>query len=112
MSQQTIGRDWDDLGILQRGRAKSRAYFIPYSDWSGALTYNRGSSPWFKSLNGIWKFNYAKGPKWAPDYFYEEAYDTSGWDEIQVPGHWQLQGYGTPHYTDLYYPFPADPACA
>lgn len=41
MSQQTIRRDWDDLGILQRGRAKSRAYFIPYSDWSGALTYNR-----------------------------------------------------------------------
>lgn len=109
MTQQTNGRDWDDLDVLQRGRSKSRAYFIPYSDSSGALTYNRGSSPWFKSLNGMWKFNYAKGPKWAPEHFYEEEYDSSGWDEIQVPGHWQLQGYGTPHYTDLYYPFPADP---
>lgn len=112
MNQHEFGRDWDDLSVLERGRAKSRAYFIPHAERSSALSYDRGSSPWFKSLNGMWKFHYAKGPKWAPEHFYKQDYDTTGWDKIQVPGHWQLQGdgqYGHPHYTDLYYPFPVDP---
>ncbi|HEY2495241.1 MAG TPA: glycoside hydrolase family 2 TIM barrel-domain containing protein [Paenibacillus sp.] len=109
MRNEMTERDWDNLGVLERNRAKSRAYFIPYSDRAGALSYDRGSSPWFKSLNGNWKFHYADGPDWAPDGFHEEDYDASSWDEIQVPGHWQLKGYGNPHYTDLYYPFPVDP---
>ncbi|MFC5407461.1 beta-galactosidase subunit alpha [Cohnella soli] len=104
-----VERDWDNLQVLERGRARSRAYFIPHSDRSEALNYDRGSSPLFKSLNGLWKFHFAEGPEWAPETFYEEGYDISGWDEIRVPGHWQLQGYGSPHYTDLYYPFPVDP---
>ncbi|WP_054023822.1 glycoside hydrolase family 2 TIM barrel-domain containing protein [Bacillus sp. FJAT-28004] len=109
MRNEKVERDWDNLSVLARGRAKSRSYFIPFSDRSGALSYDRGSSPWFRSLNGSWKFQYAKGPEWAPDGFYEENYDTSSWDDIQVPSHWQLKGYGNPHYTDLYYPFPVDP---
>ncbi|GMK43940.1 beta-galactosidase [Paenibacillus glycanilyticus] len=109
MTNKTIERDWDNLAVLERNRAKSRAYFIPFSDIEGALSYDRGSSPWFKSLNGNWKFHYAQGPEWAPEAFFEESYDVSGWDEIQVPGHWQLKGYGHPHYTDLYYPFPVNP---
>lgn len=109
MRNKTIERDWDNLAVLERNRAESRAYFIPFSDIEGALSYDRGSSPWFKSLNGNWKFHYAQGPDWAPEAFFEESYDVSGWDEIQVPGHWQLKGYGHPHYTDLYYPFPVDP---
>ncbi|WP_336787954.1 glycoside hydrolase family 2 TIM barrel-domain containing protein [Paenibacillus sp. MMO-177] len=109
MRNKTIERDWDNLAVLERNRAESRAYFIPFSDIEGALSYDRGSSPWFKSLNGNWKFHYAQGPEWAPEGFFEESYDVSGWDEIQVPGHWQLKGYGHPHYTDLYYPFPVDP---
>ncbi|MDR9855880.1 beta-galactosidase subunit alpha [Paenibacillus sp. VCA1] len=102
-------RDWDNLGVLERNRVKSRAYFIPFPDREGALSYDRGSSPWFKSLNGIWKFDFAEGPELAPRHFYEQEFDVSGWDDIRVPGHWQLQGYGHPHYTDLYYPFPVDP---
>lgn len=102
-------RDWDNLGVLERNRTKSRAYFIPFPDREGALSYDRGSSPWFKSLNGIWKFDFAEGPELAPRHFYEQEFDVSGWDDIRVPGHWQLQGYGHPHYTDLYYPFPVDP---
>lgn len=109
MHNHIAARDWDNLAVLERNRVKSRAYFIPYSDQAGALSYDRGSSPWFKSLNGKWKFHYAKGPEWAPSDFYNEQFDVSGWDDIQVPSHWQLAGYGNPHYTDLYYPFPVDP---
>ncbi len=35
--------------------------------------------------------------------------DTSGWDTIAVPGHWQLSGYGAPAYTNIDYPFPLEP---
>ncbi len=31
------------------------------------------------------------------------------WDTVAVPGHWQLQGYGAPAYTNVRYPFPVDP---
>ena len=32
-----------------------------------------------------------------------------GWGTITVPGHWQLQGHGSPAYTNVRYPFPLDP---
>lgn len=109
MKDHRIGRDWHDLSVLERNRVKSRAYFIPFADTDGALSYDRGSSAWYHSLNGVWKFHYAEEPETAPEAFYEEDYDVSAWDDLPVPGHWQLQGYGHPHYTDLYYPFPVDP---
>lgn len=101
--------DWSRLDILQVHREKSRSYFIPYPNKSLACTFDRGSSPWFRLLNGSWKFRYDEHPQKAPKNFYEEAFDASAWASIEVPGHWQLQGYGNPHYTDLYYPFPLDP---
>ncbi|MGG3283257.1 glycoside hydrolase family 2 TIM barrel-domain containing protein [Paenibacillus solani] len=109
MKDPRIGRDWDNLSVLERNRAKSRAYFIPFADADGALSYDRGSSAWYQSLNGVWKFHYAEEPESAPEAFFEKDYDVSAWDDIPVPGHWQLKGYGHPHYTDLYYPFPVDP---
>ncbi|WP_163881284.1 glycoside hydrolase family 2 TIM barrel-domain containing protein [Paenibacillus favisporus] len=109
MHNTNLPRDWDDLAVLAKNRMKGRAYFIPYADAEGALSSDRGSSPWFQSLNGIWKFHYATRPELAPDDFREEALTGWDWSDIRVPGHWQLQGYGSPHYTDLDYPFPVDP---
>lgn len=101
--------DWENHKILQRNRLPGRAYFLSYPDEESALTYERGLSPWFRLLNGRWKFRYSLSPQESPDDFLSERFDARGWDSIQVPGHWQLQGYGTPHYTDLAYPFPVDP---
>ena len=58
-----------------------------------------------KSLNGIWKFSFAKNPQSRIINFYEEDYDASGWDSIQVPAHIQLQGYDQPHYVNSMYPW-------
>ncbi|MFD0588974.1 glycoside hydrolase family 2 TIM barrel-domain containing protein [Paenibacillus sp. GCM10027627] len=101
--------DWQRLDVLEKGREAGRSYFVPYPDASSAMTYDRGESPWFRLLNGTWKFHYATSPDKAPAGFEADGYDAGNWDAIQVPGHWQLQGYGKPHYTDLYYPFPIDP---
>lgn len=32
MRNEKAARDWDNLTVLERNRAKSRAYFIPHSD--------------------------------------------------------------------------------
>lgn len=101
--------DWEHLDKLHLNRLSSRAYFIPYHDLESALTFERGCSRWFKLLNGSWKFNFSPTPFDVPEDFFIEDFDDSLWDDIRVPGCWQLQGYGRPHYTDLIYPFPVDP---
>ncbi|KAK0670975.1 family 2 putative glycoside hydrolase [Cercophora samala] len=62
------------------------------------------------SLNGQWKFHYASNPLKSPDPTADLSHAASdGWTTIQVPGHWQLQGHGRPHYTNVQYPFPVCP---
>ncbi len=61
-----------------------------------------------KTLDGTWKFCYAKTPEQAPEEFYKEGYDVSGWDDIAVPGYIQMQGdgkYGRPQYVNVQYPW-------
>jgi beta-galactosidase len=58
-----------------------------------------------RSLDGRWRF------AWAPTAHTGKAPSDPGdtWDEIPVPAHWQLRGYGAPAYTNVRYPFPIDP---
>ena len=58
-----------------------------------------------KSLNGPWKFHYAKNPRSRIADFYKKDFQDDGWDIIQVPGHIQLQGYDKPHYVNTMYPW-------
>ena len=57
------------------------------------------------SLDGQWLFHWSRNPEERPADFYREDYDVSQWDRITVPGNWQLQGFGTPIYTNMTYPF-------
>ena len=61
-----------------------------------------------RSLNGQWKFHWAKDPLHRPADFYREDFDSSSWEEITVPGNWQMQGYGIPIYSNWTYPFVKD----
>ena len=58
-----------------------------------------------QSLNGTWKFSYAKCPAERQTDFYKLEFDIEGLDNIQVPGHIQLQGYGRPQYVNVMYPW-------
>ena len=101
--------DWEDTQILQRNREPAHATLLPYADEAGALSGERGASPYFKLLNGHWQFCYVPTPVEAPDHFESERFDASGWDSISVPSNWQMLGYGRPNYTNVRYPFPVDP---
>ncbi|MEU0331893.1 glycoside hydrolase family 2 TIM barrel-domain containing protein [Streptomyces sp. NPDC006193] len=61
------------------------------------------------SLNGSWRFRLSDTADAEDDSFAAPGYDAGDWAEIRVPGHWVLQGHGSPVYTNHRYPFPVDP---
>ncbi len=97
--------DWSNLKVLHKNTLPPRAHFFSYATEEEALSFNREQSE-FKSLNGTWKFHYATSPFEAPEWASAEPLS---WDEVKVPGMWQLQGYGRPLYTNVNYPFHVDP---
>ncbi|MCY2929724.1 MAG: DUF4981 domain-containing protein [Planctomycetota bacterium] len=60
-------------------------------------------------LSGCWKFHYTPSPAEAPAGGSDADFDASAWDDVAVPGCWQMQGYGRPHYTNIMFPIPVDP---
>ncbi|BFT71007.1 glycoside hydrolase family 2 TIM barrel-domain containing protein [Paenibacillus sp. P36] len=101
--------DWENLEVLGRSVEPSNTGYMPYADVETALIGERALSPYFQSLNGSWKFKYVSSPSEAPANFYEPTYKTDDWSAMPVPGNWQMQGVGRPHYSSSYYPFPIDP---
>ncbi|PZQ90843.1 MAG: beta-galactosidase [Leifsonia xyli] len=64
-----------------------------------------GVSSFEQSLSGPWWFHYAPSPADAVEGFEAVGFDASGWDEIPVPAHIQLQGYDRPQYANVQYPW-------
>ena len=64
-----------------------------------------GRSSFEQNLNGLWKFHYAKNPASTIPGFEGLEHDCSGWDDIPVPAHIQLQGYDRPQYVNVQYPW-------
>ncbi len=101
--------DWENPGIFARGRLPHRATAYPYPTIADALKGDYQKSPWYESLNGKWKFHYSQKPADRPKDFYLTDYDTSSWADINVPGNWEMQGFGTPIYVNIRYIFPKNP---
>ena len=66
-------------------------------------------SPWLMPLDGKWKFAYYNKPEEVPDNFSSPDLNDSTWNDITVPGCWDMQGYDRPHYTNISMPFPELP---
>ncbi|WP_433519479.1 glycoside hydrolase family 2 TIM barrel-domain containing protein [Nonomuraea sp. CA-143628] len=88
------------------------AYVEDVSPGSGALpprAWYASSDARSLSLNGSWRLRLSPAADTEDDSFAEPGYDTGNWAEVSVPGHWVLQGHGSPIYTNHLYPFPVDP---
>jgi beta-galactosidase len=101
--------DWENPGVVGRNKEPPHATYIPYSSVRSARAGDGASSPFIQSLNGKWKFHWSRTPAERPADFHRPRFDVSEWDEIDVPGNWEVLGYGIPLYTDVAYPFPPDP---
>jgi beta-galactosidase len=91
--------------IFQLNRMEAHATLMPYYTVEEALKADRTASDFYLSLNGSWKFSFAENPDKRIKNFYETGFDCSNWADIKVPGHWQLQGYDYPQYTNVRYPW-------
>lgn len=109
--------DWENPRVFGINKEPAHATFVPYPDEAsarhGALMYAPGAaatpgSPFLRSLNGMWKFHWVKEPSLRPAEFYKPEFDVSAWKEIKVPSNWELEGYGTPIFLNITYPFKRD----
>ncbi|MBP3040092.1 DUF4981 domain-containing protein [Bacillaceae bacterium Marseille-Q3522] len=91
--------------IFQINRVAAHATLMPYHTVEEAKLGNREASGFYQSLNGNWKFAFSENPQKRIRDFYKQSFDTSRWKAIIVPGHWQLQGYDYPQYTNVRYPW-------
>ena len=93
--------DWENPEVFQVNAEPSRCTY-----WRGGSLENK---TWNLSLNGTWKFKYVHEAEDRPMDFHKVGHDVSLWDDVAVPGPWELQGFGTPIYTNIKYPFEKNP---
>jgi beta-galactosidase len=101
--------DWENPAVFERGQVEPHVTLMPFESVEAALEGDRKASPWCELLSGTWKFRWAPSPGEAPTAFFEESFDTSGWDDIEVPSSWQMQGFGHPMFRNIAHPYPSDP---
>lgn len=100
-------RDWENYKLLGRNKEPAHAPLVACPDAATAKTIywvdndQRVKSSWYRSLNGTWKFHYAKNLAGRLPDFFEPGFDDVRWPTIQVPGNMELQGYGVPIYTNI-----------
>jgi beta-galactosidase/beta-glucuronidase len=95
--------------MISYNKQDAHATYVPCRDVESALQFDKLASDNIIMLNGICKFYWSPDTKERPVDFYLPDYNDSGWDDIEVPSNWQLKGYGTPIYSNIKHPFPADP---
>ena len=97
IAAQAQPHDWENPAVLGINKLPYHATLQLPSKWKECKE--------IVSLDGQWLFHWSRKPEERPVNFYREDYDVSGWGTITVPGNWQTQGYGTPIYTNIDYPF-------
>ncbi|MNB81104.1 Beta-galactosidase [compost metagenome] len=96
--------DWlSDVSVYRVNRLNAHSDHRYYRTLSEAEA--GGEMNMRHSLNGDWKFSYAENPAKRAQEFYRTDYSTEGWKDIRVPGHIQLQGFGSPQYVNTMYPW-------
>ena len=91
--------------VFSDNRLPAHADFVPYRN---AAEAEIGETSLRYSLDGLWRFHYAKNPAASPEGFWEPGYDISGWDDIHVPAHIQMEGCDVPAYVNTQYPWDAN----
>lgn len=109
MSLYSQQNDWENPRLVEINKEKAHATFMLFNDAAAVKADDYSASPWYRSLNGEWKFVYVdKYANRATDY-YNPSLDDSKWNTITVPSNWEMKGFGIPIYTNITYPHPRTP---
>ena len=112
-----VGKEnWENQSIFAINKEEPRNTFIPFFSQEDLKNDPSFKHPWefpqgknFMLLSGNWKFHWVDSPEKRPIDFYKDDFDTSKWNNIPVPSSWEMQGYGTPIYTNVTYPHKNEP---
>ncbi len=96
---------WENHQVFAINKLAPHVSFIPYTSREAAIKNEPFSSKNVKLLNGKWPFFWQKNydPKSAG--FQLAKFDSKNWSEIEVPGNWEVEGFGFPIYLDERFPF-------
>ncbi len=98
--------EWKNPEVNAVNRAPMRAAKFAYRKGEDAAKImDRKQSSNYLSLNGTWKFNWVNDASQRPVDFWKKDFNDKGWDNIQIPGIWELNGYGDPVYVNTSYPW-------
>ena len=101
--------DWENPEIFAINKEDTRATALPYPSEELAIADDYKSSPYYSSLDGMWKFRWVPKVAEVPEGFYNESYNVSGWVDMPVPGNWEFNGYGVAMYVNNGFGFRARP---
>ncbi len=93
---------WLDPEVNEVNRLPMHTSYFAYES-ADKLGQGKVSSDNYRSLEGTWKFNWVKDADMRPTDFYKPAFDDSSWSVIEVPGMWELNGFGDPIYVNVGY---------
>ena len=96
---------WQDVQVVSVNKEYPRTSFMTYDSRTDALTGKFEKSNYYQLLNGTWKFFFADSYKDLPANITDPSVSTDSWNDIKVPGNWEVQGYGVAIYTNHGYEF-------
>lgn len=95
--------EWQDAGVNAVNRMPMHGSWFAYESPEAAQAGDKTLSERFVTLNGNWKFNWVRDADQRPTDFFRVGYNDKGWNDMPVPGLWELNGYGDPVYLNVGY---------
>ena len=96
-------QEWRNPEINAVNRAPMHTNYFAFENADAAKKAIKEQSANYMTLNGIWKFNWVKDADSRPTDFWKTSFNDKGWDDLQVPAVWELNGYGDPIYVNVGY---------
>ena len=103
--------DWQNPALTGVNNEPAHATMVicPDADTARGIKYaansERVKSPFYRSLNGDWKYRYSKTVNDRIPEFWAPEFDDSSWHRIPVPANVEKHGYGVPIYVNIRYPW-------
>ena len=88
------GTEWQSPERLSLNKLHPRAHIFPFASADAARRVLPEGTDYFLSLDGTWKFHWCATPDERPKDFANPTFDVASWDDIRVPGCWNVQGLG------------------
>ncbi len=110
-AQAQTGKEWDDPQTTSVNRETAHTTALPMGSEADVAQNNPGLSPYYQSLDGVWKFQWVNTPSKATEAMCSADFNDAAWTDIDVPSSWQVWGlhhnkaWDKPLYCNVAYPF-------